>query len=367
MTINKILVTGEELFLKRHKLLFDSLSVRVDELTCLPIGHLYEPQLLRRMMRLVYCLSTGTSLSNSDGFFKNAKAFVTRSRRIESQIKRLDATPDLVLHIFALCCPFWNASDIPYAIYLDYTMALAAQNHPPFAPFRSASALNEWIDCERQAYQRAKYIFTMSEVVKSSAIADYGVDPQKIVVVGSSGNCQEVEPGEKSFGSKQILFNGSDFDRKGGELVLATFKQLKRKIPEAKLVIIGKKLDINEDGVENPGIIKSASELRNLFLGSDLVFAPATCDPFPTFVLEAMSYGLPSVVSDRDGMPEIVENGKTGMVINHRNADLAAEQIEKLLNDRQTLLSMSQQGKHRITTRFNWKRIANDIADTLLA
>jgi glycogen synthase len=367
MAVNRILVTGEELFLNRHKLLFDSLSVRVDELACLPIGHLYEPQLFRRMMRLAYCLSTGTSLSNSDGFFKNAKAFVTRSLRIESQIKRLDPTPDLVLHIFALCCPFWNVSDIPYAIYLDYTTALAVKNHPPFVPFRSASALNEWLDCERQAYQRAKYIFTMSEVVKSSAIEDYGVDPQKITVVGSSGNRQEAEPAEKSFGSKQILFNGSDFERKGGELVLATFKQLKHKIPEAKLVIIGKKLDINEAGVENPGIIKSASELRDLFLGSDLVFAPATCDPFPTFVLEAMSYGVPAVVSDRDGMPEIVEDGKTGIVLNHRNANLAAEQIEQLLSDRLTLLSMSQQGKHRITTRFNWKKIANDIADILLA
>jgi glycogen synthase len=366
MAVNRILVTGEELFLNRHKLLFDSLSERVDELTCLPIGHLYEPQLFRRMMRLVYCLSTGTSLSNSDGFFKNAKAFVTRSQRIESQINSLDATPDLVLHIFALCCPFWNASDIPYAIYLDYTMALAAKNHPPFAPFRSTQALAEWVDCERQAYQRAKYIFTMSDVVKSSAIDDYGVDPQKIVVVGSSGNCQEVEPAEKSFGSKQILFNGSDFDRKGGELVLATFKQLQRKIPEAKLVIIGKKLDLNEDGVETPGIVKSTSELRDLFLGSDLVFAPATCDPFPTFVLEAMSYGVPCVVSDRDGMPEIVEDGKTGMVLHHRNADIAATEIERLLTDRQTLSSMSQQGKNRIKTRFNWNKIANDIADILL-
>jgi glycogen synthase len=365
MTIKKILVTGEELFLNRHRLLFDSLSTYVEELECMAIGHLYEPQLFRRIMRLAYCISTGASLDNSDGFFKNAKAFATRSQRIERSIKKLKSKPDLVLHVFALCCPFWQDFSIPYAIYLDYTMALAARNHPPFAPFRSTQDLDDWIACERKAYQQAKYILTMSAVVKSSLIEDYQIDPQKITVVGSSGNCQQVE-GEKSFGTHRLLFNGSDFDRKGGQLVLETFDRLKQLVPDVKLAIVGKKLDLQTAGIENPGIVKSTADMRELFLTSDLVFAPATCDPFPTFVLEAMNYGVPCIVSDRDGMPEIVEDGKTGLVITERNPATVATQIAKLLSDRQTLSSMSQHAKNRITTKFNWPTIANNIATVLL-
>jgi glycogen synthase len=365
MKINKILVTGEELFLNRHRLLFDSLSTYVEELECMPIGHLYEPQAFRRVMRLAYCVSTGASLTNSDGFFKNAKAFKTRSQRIERRINNLESKPDLVLHIFALCCPFWQDFSIPYAIYLDYTMALADRNHPPFAPFRTPQDLHDWLDCERKAYQQAKYIFTMSDVVKSSLVEDYQIDPQKITVVGSSGNCQQVD-GEKSFGTHRLLFNGSDFDRKGGKLVLDTFDRLKQTIPDAKLAIVGKTLALQDEGIETPGKITAMTDMRELFLTSDLVFAPATCDPFPTFVLEAMNYGVPCIVSDRDGMPEIVEHGNTGLVITERNPDTVAAQIEKLLGDRQTLSSMSQQAKDRINTKFNWPTIAENIATVLL-
>ncbi len=366
MKPQKILVTGEQLFLNRHRLLFDSLATHVEQLDCLAIGHLYEPRALRRVVRLAYCLSTGTSLSNSDGFFKNAKAFATRSKRIEKRIQQLESKPDLVLHIFALCCPFWEESDIPYAIYLDYTMALSARNHPPFAPFRSERGLSEWIDCERKAYRQAKYIFTMSNVVKSSLIEDYDIDASKITVVGSSGNRQEIEKSAKVFGSKQLLFNGSDFDRKGGVLVLETFKKLRQILPDAKLVIIGKDLNIDEDGIDNPGIIKSTSELRDLFLGSDLVFAPALCDPFPTFILEGMTYGVPAIVSDKDGMPEIVKHEQSGLVISDRNPDLVAREIANLLGDSQRLCSMSLRSKERIKQKFNWQAIAENMSAILL-
>jgi glycogen synthase len=367
MTIRKILITGEEVFLDRHRLLFDALSTHFAELDCMAIGHLYEPQSFRRVMRLLYCLTTGTSLSNSDAYFKNAGAFVTRSRRIEKRIANLATKPDLVLHIFALCCPSWNESDIPYALYLDYSMALAAKNHPISAPFKGEQALRNWMDCERRAFDRAKYIFTMSNVVKSSLVDEYGISPDKITVVGSSGNRQEVYPCEKSFGSKQLLFNGSEFDRKGGSFVIETFRKLKQIIPSVKLVIIGKKIDIDEDSIDNPGKIESAAELENLFLTSDLVLAPAICDPFPTFVLEAMSYGIPCVVSNNDGMPEIVEHDHTGLVIFERNPALVAVDIANLLNNNQRMLTMSVHAKEKISTQFNWQIIAEKMSKIMLS
>jgi glycogen synthase len=54
--------------------------------------------------------------------------------------------------------------------------------------------------------------------------------------------------------------------------------------------------------------------MRELFLSSDLVLAPSRCDPFPTFLIEAMNFGLPCVASDVDGLPEIVEHEVTGLV-----------------------------------------------------
>lgn len=205
----------------------------------------------------------------------------------------------------------------------------------------------------------------MSNLVKSSLVEDYRIKPDKITVVGSSGNVQEPYEGEKTFGSKQILFNGSDFERKGGDLVLAAFNQVKTALPEAKLVIIGKKLAIRENGVDNPGHISSPSEMRNLFLKTDLVVAPARCDPFPTFLMEAMSYGVPCIVSARDGMPEIIDNGVSGVVIDQPAPDLLAHQIINLLCDIPLLTSMSYNARHKVKTRFNWNDIAKNISQVL--
>ena len=90
---------------------------------------------------------------------------------------------------------------------------------------------------------------------------------------------------------------------------------MKKALPEAKLVIIGRKLTIHEDGIDNPGRISSLTEMRDLFLKTDLVVAPSRCEPFQEFLLEAMNYGVPCIVSDSDGMPEIIDNGVNGIVI----------------------------------------------------
>jgi hypothetical protein len=60
------------------------------------------------------------------------------------------------------------------------------------------------------------------------------------------------------------LFNGSDFDRKGGDLVLAAFQKVQQVLPKAKLIVIGKRLSIQPDGIINPGKI-SSSAMRDLF------------------------------------------------------------------------------------------------------
>ena len=220
------------------------------------------------------------------------------------------------------------------------------------------------MECERHAYERAYHIFTFNKVARNSLIADYNIQPDKISVVGSAGNFKESYEGEKTFGSQQILFNGSDFERKGGNLVLAAFKQVKQVIPNAKLVIIGRKILIEESGIINLGNI-SASELRKLFLNTDLVVAPAYCDPFPAFLLEAMNYGVPCVVTNKDGMPEIVEDQVDGIVISEIEKNILAEQIINLLLNPTLLESFSQAARWKLRTKYKWDNIANRMLDIL--
>lgn len=367
MKISNIVVTGDDIFLYRYKCIFDALTEYFD-VNCIPSAHfLSEVKLIRKVKEVGFQLTREFAPVRAERFYKNAKTFVARSKQTEFKLRQLENPPDLVIHIFNLCCPFWDKFDIPYAMYLDYTMSLLSKNWAVGAPFKNQQELNTWLDCERQAYARASYLFAMSNLVKSSLIKDYGIAPEKITTVGSCANHQAIYTGEKVFGSQQILFNGSEFERKGGDLVLAAFKQVKKILPASKLVIVGKKVRLQQDGVSVLGSISSPAEMRQLFLNTDLVAAPARCDPFPSFLIEAMNYGVPCVVADQDGMTEIVDHGVNGITLKQPTPEILAEEIINLLSNLSRLTAMSQQARLKVKTKLNCQVTAKNISQVLLA
>lgn len=366
MKFKKVVITGESGFLDRYQSLFTAMSLHFDHLGYLPSQNTAGVKLSEKLALEAYKIVYKLSPSKADKlFYKNKQAFITKSQDIERRIRELNYTPDLIFHVFGMYCPLWKKFDIPYTMYLDYTAALAERNWSAWFPFTSREEREDWLECEQQAYERAYHLFTMGSIAKVSLIEDYGIAPKKITVIGSSGNFQEPYKGEKNFGTQQILFTGTDFNRKGGDLVLAAFRQVKETLPEAKLVIIGKKRTTHEDGIDNPGKIKSRSELFNLFLKTDLVVAPAYCDPFPAFLMEAMNYGIPCIVSNCDGMPEIVDHQVNGIVIDQPTPKLLAEHIIDLLSNPSKLVSMSHQARLKISTRLNWQLIAKRIVEVL--
>jgi glycogen synthase len=366
MQINKMLITGDRLFINRYAPLFAALADHYPQLDYLIGDEPYGAALVNRGLRFANKALNLLSKVQSEKRYKNAGHFIYRSRQIEARIQTLSDPPDFVLHVFGLYCPFWETQDIPYGMYLDYTMALVAKNWPDWAPFANSQDLQAWQDCERTAYNRAHHLFTMSNKVKVSLIQDYGIAPETITVVGSFAGRHKIYTGEKSFGNQQILFNGGDFQRKGGDLVLAAFEQVRQVIPNTKLVVLGKRLGIRQPGVETPGKIRSLDELQQLFLQTDIVVAPGRCDPFPTFVIEAMNYGVPCIVADQDGMPEIVDHHRSGWVISPSDADSLAEAIISLLGNPNTLSIMSQQARTKVVEQLNAREIANKITQLLL-
>ena len=363
MDVKKVVITGDAFFIERFQPLFKAMSTHVD-LEYLPYGNLTSTKRSQKIKKLLpkFLIQPAEKL-----FRKNQKTFINKSQETEDKIRQLEFTPDLVFHLFGLFCPFWDKFDIPYVTYLDYTMALAERTWSPWCPLNNRKELEFWFECERQAYSQAHHLFPMSNLVKKSLIEDYGIAPEKITVVAGAGNYTEVYQGEKTFGNHQLFFNGSDFERKGGDLLLAAFKQVKQAIPDAKLVIIGKNLPLKQDGVETPGHIASTSEMQDLFLKTDLVVAPAYCEPFGHFLVEAMNYGVPCIVSATGGMPEIVDHEVNGVVISEPTSEILADRIITLLTNPALLNQMSVQARTKVQNKLNWDKIAANIIQVLSA
>jgi glycogen synthase len=362
MEINKIAVTGEPFFLDRHQFLFTELATHFEHLEFIPReNEWYEAGITKRLIKAFYTLRTGSRDQANSLFQKNEQAFILKSKRTEQKIYQLAYTPDLIFHVFSTYSPFWNPSDIPYAMYLDYTMGLAEKGWLPWASFINRQERDAWFRRERQAYERAQHIFTMSQVVKNSLIQDYGINAEKVTSVGASGNFREPYQGQKKLGTQRILFNGSDFERKGGDIVFAAFERVKKALPNARLVVIGKE-------IENPGAIASFSDLEKLFLSSDLVVAPARCEPFGVFLVEAMNYGVPCIVSENawNGIPEFLDHELDSIVLKELNPQLLADYMITLLSNPVYLELMSQAARRKVQNQLNWHHIAKTIATQCL-
>lgn len=77
-------------------------------------------------------------------------------------------------------------------------------------------------------------------------------------------------------------------------------------------------------------------------------------ESFGVAIIEAGAAGRPVVVSDAGGLPEVVINGKTGLVVPRENPQAAADAITQLILDRQLRITMGDNGQQHVATNYDW-------------
>ena len=189
MEIKNLVIKGDPKFIYRHQFLFEPMLFYCDRLEILSRDESLKIKISALFQKFSRVFSTNKKPSS---FHKSGKAFILKLQQVEDKIKSLSYTPDLVFHLYGLWSPFWDKSDIPYAMLLDYTMSLAEKTWLPWVPFINQKERNFWIDCECQAYERAYHIFCVSHLVKFSLVKDYSIRPEQITVTGYSGNYKEL-------------------------------------------------------------------------------------------------------------------------------------------------------------------------------
>jgi glycosyltransferase involved in cell wall biosynthesis len=156
-----------------------------------------------------------------------------------------------------------------------------------------------WAELERSAYRNASMAFTMSGNISRSLIEDYGCPAQRVecVYAGSNVSAATFESIDSArFSSKNILFVGVDWERKGGPVLLDAFRRLRRSHPEARLAIVGCSPQVNEHGVEVVGRV-SLTDVAQFYRKASIFCLPTLNEPFGLVFLEAFSYGLTIVAT----------------------------------------------------------------------
>jgi glycogen synthase len=337
VSIRTLAITGDAFFLRRYRHLSEALARNIDHVAAIPVLD----ALPLRFHRIR----------------KSPLAFRICSHRTAAAIRRLRPSPDVILAIFCLSAPRLDDDGPPFAFYLDYTMALARRRWPSWAPYAREQTARHWMALEGAAYRRARHLFAMSTVVAQSLINDYGVDQRRIVVAGGSGILSATPDVERV--PRSIVFNGSDWKRKGGDRVLEAFSHVRARHPDATLTILdGKDLPASP-GVRSHGHIADREMMASLLARSEIVLAPARCDPFPGFLIEAMHHGAVPVTSTADGAPEIV--GDAGYVVRDGTTEHLADAISSVFANGDLRRRLSLAAQHRVAERFTWDRVAKTI------
>jgi glycogen(starch) synthase len=364
----RIVLVGDPFFLARHRPLIDALrsrAPRVDEVS------VRERALVRKIVYLaretvagrVWPPGRAAVRDALQRFRKEPATFDRLSQRAARQLAKVPPG-EFVLQLFSMSSPVTRAFVRPYAHYIDMTMAQVRRQWPPWAPFASDDLYQAWIAREGATYRGAERVFTFSEAARRSVIADYGADPERVVTVGAAGHYTDAAAEKRPYGTRSIVFNGSDFERKGGDRVLAAFRLVRERFPDATLTVVAAPGLAPEPGVTVAGTL-GRERLFALFDTTDIVLAPTRLDSLAGFVLEAMSRGVVPVLSDAEAMDELVKNGCEGYVVSPPTPELLANHIATLFDDAALLERYGCAAKERVTRDLNWNAVAERILASL--
>jgi len=312
-------------------------------------------------------------------FHLGAVPFWLRSHRANSRISSCGRRPDVVIQIGATFQIDAEAG-VPYCLCCDSNIRVAQQGAP--SGFSDAAALSEAevnaiARREEGVYRDAAAIFPLSENLRRSFVEDFSIPAARVRAIYAGPNLDpgrlSVEPPVHTATAREptALFVGLQFHRKGGDLLLESFRRVRTALPSARLVIVGVPKDsIGEPGVDCIGEFdKNTPEgLRALvaaYQSADVFVLPTRFEPFGIAFVEAMHFGLPCIGPSAWAVPEIISNGETGFTVPPEDAEALADRLLYLLSDRAMAEKMGQAARARARSFFTWPHAVSRMNEVL--
>lgn len=209
------------------------------------------------------------------------------------------------------------------------------------------------------AFRLAAGFVTWCQWAKASLVNDYGVASEKITVIPpgvdlslwpSRPQHSQALPAEGRL--LKLLFVGGDFKRKGGEILLECFQRSFQDRCELHLVT-QEPVSPGPNLFVYNGVTPNSETLTRLFAEADIFVFPTLADCAPVAVTEALAASLP-VISTRVGaIPEAVQQGKTGLLVDPGNLEQLGQALAYLLDHTEQRLEMGMRGRRLVESDYD--------------
>jgi glycosyltransferase involved in cell wall biosynthesis len=229
---------------------------------------------------------------------------------------------------------------------------------------------------ERRVMQRSERIVVGSEFARGQAAQTLGVPLEKFSVI-PYGVDRRYQPGPKPEalirrwgleGKTVALFLGGLHPRKNLFFLLDVWREVTRERDGARLVVVGsgpllaalrryaRRLG-QEQRVIFTGYVPEPEKADYYHL-ADLLIFPSTMEGFGLTVAEAMSCGLPVVVSNRGSLPELVADGEEGFLVDPFDRQHFAGRTALLLSNPTLRQKFGEASRARADRKFRWEDCA---------
>lgn len=180
--------------------------------------------------------------------------------------------------------------------------------------------------------------------------------PSRSTIIHNPVDCTVFHPSDRAIPDETVLYAGTLCDRKGDTRLAVAANRFLQEFPRATLCFIGRhdraraeiiysliRTDLH-DRVE---VRKNATQgdLAEAMRSSAIFAMPSQGETFGMVYAEAMASGIPVVAGNTTGIPEVVPDGRAGLLVDAGSTEGIADAISRLLGSREMRASMGAEGR----------------------
>ncbi|NMG07575.1 glycosyltransferase [Brasilonema sp. UFV-L1] len=231
----------------------------------------------------------------------------------------------------------------------------------------------------QELFEETDFFLANCEFFKNKAVA-LGCDPNKIHVHGSGIDCSKFAFKERHFpmdGKVRIATTGRLVEKKGIEYVIQAIAKVAHTYPNIEYNIIGDgplkdsfqklitKLNLGHIvkllGWKQQKEIVEILDTCHIFIAPSVTGADGNQDAPVNTLKEAMAMGLPVISTLHGGIPELVEDGVSGFLVEERNADAIALKLTYLISHPEVWEKMGQAGRVRVEEKYDMSKLNDEL------
>jgi glycosyltransferase involved in cell wall biosynthesis len=271
--------------------------------------------------------------------------------------------------ILQSCDLYANTFALPTAAVAGVPVRIGSRRE--LNPDKSAGQIR----LQRQAYRCAHRIVANSPAAVSQLETE-GVRPEQVRIIPNGVSVERFVP--RSRGGRPvttILTVANLRTEKAHEVLLAAAAELRPRHPHLRFVIVGdgpRAVELRELagklGVDaEVKFLGHREDVPALLAAADAFVLPSRSEAFPNGVLEAMAAGLPVVASRVGGLVDLIENGRTGLLVTPDDAGALASAIESLVLSPAGAELLGAHAREEVTRRYSFERMVRTFEDLYLS